>query len=329
MYQIILLASAGVFAIVSAIKNSIQKSEIERTKRAKIRQKKRQETIKRVEKLNRDRIRLKHLADRKSAEYDLRSLLLDSLTSIQKDCSKEIEGMDKWIAQYNEAHKIISKKWQSERDKNLRHEFREIEVNICKFYYRRVKLIELIKKCSLLKHKLTSRSLYFKDANRYESLIPNINKETEPPNNLPKKYDVIEASIVKLKTKRYLKLPCSIKVEFPTEPSEVKFLSRKKKIHVFINAVNYSDKKGVYISIIKANILKTFKEKSLQFYSAKILDQIKCGYKVLVQDSIRAFLPFSLSGKMILEKDSEIQVNFHELDRFFDSPVVSMNLSEI
>ena len=306
---------------VRAIREKIEADEERATEAKKAAHTERVAAIKEHARLRRDGARRKF-------EYESRALLLDQLSRIQARARTRKSSVDGVLASAKRVRSQQLERWIAERRASslpadeidaLRVEFRQMEALLCRKEYMRQRMFDLISDASTLKHELTSRSVYFRDAERFKQLLPDEMKYLDVPKNLPKRYDTVIAECRPTVRGFYFKLPCGLKGLLREDESAPRS-KRGAKRPVYVWRVDYRAREAV-VSAVIPRVLRAYESDPNAAFSAQVTDIHRAGAKVVVKGQLRAFLPRSRFPST-LEAGQKLQVWFQHLDAFLDSPVV-------
>ncbi|MGQ9847535.1 MAG: S1 RNA-binding domain-containing protein [Bacteroidales bacterium] len=286
-----------------------------------------QKTI--AEKNHQNILRYRRELLRRKTEYKARAEILDYFTQIQKDISKQLNHISTTIipalkndrTQKIEFRKKNKKQLTFEQKKQLNKTITELKISIESYYAEKYRLILFSKELSEWKRYLTSKSTYFKLAQK----IPLLDLKTDNyflSTDFPFQGKIVNA-IVKspIRDLKFLldgNIWGYVKKDEKIENNKLK---SGQRIQVFIRGVNYKLRKAV-VSLEFANLYSSLKESPDKKYKAIVQTSTPYGALVKIK-STECFLPKSLYVSKQLEVGAEINVKIIEIDNFNSKIFVS------
>lgn len=282
-----------------------------------------------AEKNHQDVLRYRRELLKRKTEYKARGKILDYFTQIQKNNSKQLTHISSIIIpalkndlipkiEFRKEHK---KRLTFDQKKQLNETITELKISIESYYAEKHRLILFSEELGEWKHYLTSKSPYFKLAQKIPLL------DLKPDNyflstDFPFKGKIVTA-IVKspIRDLKFLldgNIWGYIRKDEKTQSNKLK---SGQRIQVFINSVNYRLKEAE-ISLEFAKLFSFFKKNPDKVYKAIVQTSTSQGSLIKIK-STNCFLPKSLCLNKQLQVGAKINVKIKEIDNFNSNIIVS------
>lgn len=286
-----------------------------------------QKTI--AEKNNQDVIRYRRELLRRKTEYKARGKILDYLTQIQKNNSKQLNHISSTIIPALKKDLIPKIEYRKEYKTNLTYEQKkqlnevitELKITIESYFAEKHRLILFSEELGEWKHYLISKSPYYNLSQK----VPVLSLKPENyflSTDFPFKGKIVNA-IVKspIRDLKFL-LDGNIwgYVRKDEKIQNNKFKSGQR-IQVFVNSVNYKLKEAE-ISLEFAKLYSSFKQNPDKQYKAIVQTSTSQGSLISIK-STSCFLPKSLCTNKQLQLGAKIKVKIKEIDNFNSNIIVS------
>lgn len=270
---------------------------------------------------------------RREAERRARRLVLASLARNLRAARKQLREAKRILIRVQETHETLPdwderlriKPTQSRQLRELRGDFHEMEAASGNVRYTIAQCERFQEECVRLRKLVSARSDHFKDADRVNKRLLRLVDYARVPADLPREYSLVWAKCSARRASPRFVLPCGIRATL--DPGESLAGSRftgdhPRRRRVYVRRIDYQKRTAV-VSVCMASMLTRFQASKTSTYQARILEDGPDGFAVLVEGMIRAHLPRDQAMLGDHRTDGTIAVQFRELDRFFDAPIVS------